>query len=95
MVLGNSLGVLIEEAVKLDEKMTNNKVEYKALLYGLELALRLGVQYLKINLDSELVSGQLVGTFEAKDPYLRSNRDTTQSFMSNFRHVIVELVRRD
>ena len=43
IVLKNSLGVLIEEAVKLDEKMMNNEVEYEALLYGLELALRLGV----------------------------------------------------
>ena len=64
--------MLIEEAVKLDEKMTNNEEKYEALLYGLELALRLGVQYLKINLDSELVSRQLVGTFEAKDPRMRS-----------------------
>ena len=48
---------MIEEAVKLEGKMTNNEAEYEALLYGLELALRLGVQHLKINLDSELVSG--------------------------------------
>ena len=53
--------------MRLDEKMTNNEAEYEALLYGLELALRLGVQYLKINLDSELVFGQLVETFEAKN----------------------------
>ena len=67
IVLENSLGVLIEKANKLDEKMTNNEAKYEALLYGLELAMRLGVQYLKINMDSELVSRQLVVTFEAKD----------------------------
>ena len=43
IVLENSLGVIIEEVVRLDEKMTNNEAEYEALLYGLELALRLGV----------------------------------------------------
>ena len=57
IVLENSSGVLITVVIKLDEKMTNNVVEYEALLYSLELALRLGVQHLKINLDSELVSG--------------------------------------
>ena len=51
IVLENSSRVLIEEAVRLDEKMTNNEAKYEALLYGLELALRLGVQCLKINLD--------------------------------------------
>ena len=43
IVLENSLGVLIEEAARLDGKMTNNEAEYEAFLYGLELALRLGV----------------------------------------------------
>ena len=57
IVLENSSGVLNEEAVKLEGKMMNNEAEYKALLYELELALRLGVQHLNINLDSELVSG--------------------------------------
>ena len=55
IVLENSLGVLIKETVRLEEKMTNNKAEYEALLYKLELALRVGVQHLNINLDSELV----------------------------------------
>ena len=95
IVLENSSGVLIEEAVRLNEKATNNEVEYEALLYGLELALRLGVQYLKINLDSELISRQLVGTFEAKNSRMRSYRDTTQSLMKNFRHVTIEPIRKE
>ena len=57
IVLENSSRVLIEEAIIVEEKMTKNEAEYEDLLYGLELALRLGVQHLKINLDSELVSG--------------------------------------
>ena len=35
--------VFIEEAFCLEEQMTNNEAEYKALIYGLELALKLGV----------------------------------------------------
>ena len=45
--------------------MTNNEVEYEALIYGLELALKLGVQNLKVLL--ELVSGQVNIAFEEKD----------------------------
>ena len=95
IVLENSSGVLIEEAVRLDEKMTNNKEEYKALLYGLELALRLGVQHLKINLDSEMVSVQLVWTFEAKDSHMKSYRDIAKSLIVEFKHVEVEAIRRE
>ena len=68
IVLKNSYGVLIEEALGLENNLTNNEVEYKALFYGIELALQWGAQYSEVNLDLELVSGQLIGTFEAKDP---------------------------
>ena len=94
IVLENSSGLMIEEAIRLNEKATNNEAEYEALLYGLELALRLGVQYLKINLYSEMVSGQFVGKFEAKDSRMRSYRDTAQLLMKNFRHVTIEPIRR-
>ena len=59
VVIKSSSGVVIEEAFRLEEPMTNNDVEYKALIYGLELALKLGVQNLKVLLDSNLVSGQV------------------------------------
>ena len=57
IILENSSGILIEESVQLNGKMTNNEAEYEALLYGLDLALRLGVRHITINLDSELDSG--------------------------------------
>ena len=75
--------------------MTNNEAEYEALLYRLELVLRLGVQHLKINLDAELVSWQLVGAFEAKDSRMKSYHDIAKSLMTNFRHVTIETIRRE
>ena len=74
--------------------MTNNEAEYETLLYILELALRLGAQHLKINLDSELVSGQLVGVFEAKDSRMKSYHNTAKSLMTEFKHVKIEAVKR-
>ena len=82
VVLENSIGVLIEEVLRLERNLTKNKAKYEALLYGRELALKLGAYYLKVNLDSELVSGQLIGTFEAKDPRMKSYCDKAKSFMS-------------
>ena len=68
VVLENSFRVLIEEALRRERNLTNNEAEYEALLFGLELALKLGAHYLKVNLDSELVSGQLIEMFKVKDP---------------------------
>ena len=56
VVLESSFGVIIREAFQLEKQMTNNEAEYEALLYGLELALKLEVQNLKVFLDSKLVS---------------------------------------
>ena len=59
VVVESSSGVIIEEVFRLEEPMTNNEAKYEALIYSLELALKLGVQNLKVMLDSELVSGQV------------------------------------
>ena len=95
MVLENSSGVLIEEALRLERNLTNNKAEYEALLYGLELALKLVAHYLNVNLDSELVSGQPIGTFEVKDPQMKSYCDRAKSFMSQFKDLKIRAVRRE
>ena len=52
--------------------MTNNEAEHEALPYGLKLALKLGVQNLKVYLDSKLVSGYVNGVFEAKNKRMRA-----------------------
>ena len=57
VIIESSSRVIIVEAFRLEKKMTNNEAEDEALIYGLELALKFGVQNLKVLLDSELVSG--------------------------------------
>ena len=42
IVLENSSEVLIEKALRLEKNLTNNEIEYEALLYGLGLAVKLG-----------------------------------------------------
>ena len=43
IIIESSSGVIIEEAFRLEKQMMNNEAEYEALIYGLELALKLGV----------------------------------------------------
>lgn len=44
---------------------TNNEAEYEALLAGLRIARKIGVQNIKVFVDSLLVANQVKGIFEA------------------------------
>lgn len=65
---GNSLE-LAAKSVYLGT-CTNNVAEYKALLIGLQEALRLGCTELTISLDSELIVRQLQGRYKVKNETL-------------------------
>ena len=43
IIIESSSGVIIKEAFWLEKQMINNETEYEALIYSLELALKLGV----------------------------------------------------
>ncbi|KAL2532759.1 Uncharacterized protein Adt_06110 [Abeliophyllum distichum] len=62
----------------------NNDTEYEAVITGLGLATQLGVTVVKIHSDSQLVVGQVLEEYEAKDghmaAYLMKVRDLQQKF---------------
>ena len=64
--------------------MSNNEVEYEAILSGLDLTLALSVSRLWIYSDSQLVVRHVQKEYEAKDErmarYLTEVRDTLQRF---------------
>src|SRR5690606_32863967 len=95
VIIESSSGVIIEEAFRLEKQMTNNEAEYEALIYGLELALKLGVQNLKVLLDSELVSGQVNKTFETKDQRMKLYCSKVVQLMKNFRRIDIQAIKRE
>ncbi|KAJ0858644.1 putative nucleotidyltransferase, Ribonuclease H [Helianthus annuus] len=79
-------------AIRLDFKSTNNEAEYEALLGGLRLAVKLGVQHLEAHVDSLLVAGQVRGDYAAKGDimilYLKQALQLKAKFTSfNIRHI--------
>ncbi|GJS51876.1 reverse transcriptase domain-containing protein [Tanacetum coccineum] len=52
-------------ALRLNFESTNNQAEYEALLAGLRIAKKVGVQSLSVNVDSMLVASQINGNYEA------------------------------
>ena len=60
--------IKLEEALRIGFFVTNNKAEYEALIYGLELARHIGVYKLQVQSDLAVVTRQVSGNFEVKEP---------------------------
>jgi len=70
IVLEGPNGVLIEQALRFTFKASNNQAEYEALIAGMLLAKEMGAQNLLVKSDSQLITGQVTGEFQAKDPQM-------------------------
>ena len=62
--------MLIEQALRFALKASNNQAEYEALIAGMLLAKEMGAQNLLVKSDSQLITGQVSGEFQAKDPQM-------------------------
>ena len=71
VVLQSPKGDRLKHKVRLQYQTTNNEVEYKTLLKGLKLAKLIKAKSILILGDSQLVIGQVNGTFEAKEERMK------------------------
>ena len=79
VVLQSPEGNKLTYKVCLQYQATNNEVEYKALLKGLELAKSIKVESILILEDSQLVIGQVNGTCEAKEERMKKYLEIANS----------------
>ncbi|RWW26354.1 hypothetical protein GW17_00009270 [Ensete ventricosum] len=61
-------GQIWEHAMCLKFSTTDNEAEYEALLFKLRLATELQAEHLEVFIDSQLVTGQVDRSFEAREP---------------------------
>ncbi len=73
---------------------TNNVAEYKALLLGLQEALRLGCTELAIALDSELIVRQIQGRYKVKNETLLALFTEVREHLARFRKWTITHVPR-
>ncbi len=85
----------IKEISKYIGETTNNIAEYNALLYGLEEALILRADELKINLDSELIAKQLSGDYRVKDPHIRPLFERALNMLKSFKNFEINHIARE
>src|SRR3989338_1195532 len=66
---------------------TNNQAEYKALIAGMEEALKIGAKDLVCHLDSELVVRQLTGKYKVREEGLKPLTADTLRLTAKFNRV--------
>ncbi|RZS02417.1 hypothetical protein BHM03_00032470 [Ensete ventricosum] len=67
LVVKDPNGRLHERVLYFEFKATNNEAEYKALLFGICLASRLGAKELRVFSDSQLMVGHINKDYKARD----------------------------
>ncbi|XP_068477205.1 uncharacterized protein [Phaseolus vulgaris] len=90
VILGRPNGILIEQALRFAFKANNNQAEYEALIAGMLLAKEMGPKSLIAKSDSLLLTGQVTGEYQAKDPQMAAYLQYVQILKETF--IVFELV---
>jgi len=70
VILEGPDGLLIEQVLRFAFKASNNQAEYEVVIAGMLLAKEMGSKGLLAKSDSLLVTGQVTGEYQAKDPQM-------------------------
>ena len=82
--------------VRLQYQTTNNEVEYEALLKGLELAKSIEAKSILILGDSQLIMGQVNGTYEAKEERMKKYLERVLQLVKKFKETnFVQIPREE
>ena len=81
-VLVDAGGTVVATAKKYLGTCTNNEAEYRALILGLEEALKRKIRRLNIRLDSELIVRQIEGTYRVKNKNLQGLMKEVRKLLS-------------
>ncbi|GJZ98677.1 reverse transcriptase domain-containing protein [Tanacetum coccineum] len=73
---------------------SNNEAEYKELIAGLRIAAPIGIQNVQVNVDSKLVSNQVLGTYVAKEENMIKYLEKVKGLVSGFSNFSISQVPR-
>jgi len=90
VILEEPNGLLIEQALRFAFKPSNNQAKYEALVAGMLLAKEIGARSLLVKSDSLLITGQVTGEYQAKDPQMVAYLEYVRLLNDAF--VVFELV---
>lgn len=95
VIIKDEKGKVLFEKGQFLGRTTNNEAEYRALLLGLQAALRLRPKRLVVLVDSELVFYQLNGGYRVKNPNLVELWRKAKELEEKFPKVIYKHIPRE
>ncbi|XP_072083659.1 uncharacterized protein [Arachis hypogaea] len=87
--------MVYEQSIKFGFQVSNNQEEYEALIGGLLLAKEVGVTRVEVNSDSQVVTSQINGTYQARDSLLQKFLERVKNLSEEFDEVVVQHVPRE
>ena len=89
-------GDKLKHKIRLQYQATNNEVEYETLLKGLELAKSVEAKSILILEDSQLIMGQINGTYEAKEGRMKKYLEKVLHLMKKLKEAnFVQIPREE
>ena len=79
----------------LDFPMTNNEVEYEALIVGLDLTKAVGVERMVVYYDSQVVINQVHGDYECKNEWMKKYLKQVRDRVNDLQVKIVQIPREE
>jgi len=94
-VIRDERGEVVAEVVRYLGETTNNQAEYKALIFALEEAMRLGATELAIYADSELMVKQVRGEYKVKNEGIKPLHDEIRRALREIGRYTIEHLPRE
>ncbi|XP_072071959.1 uncharacterized protein [Arachis hypogaea] len=79
VILESEQGTRIELSLRFEFLASNNQAKYEVLLVGLMLAKEVGAERLIVFNDSQVITSQINGTYQAKDPNMKNYLDEAKN----------------
>uniref|UniRef100_A0A2N9ENC7 Uncharacterized protein n=1 Tax=Fagus sylvatica TaxID=28930 RepID=A0A2N9ENC7_FAGSY len=95
VVLVSPKGLILEQAVRLKFSASNNEAEYEALLISLRTVEGLSACHLQVFCDSQLVTNQVSGEYQARDERMSAYLATVRLLLEKFESVHVAQIGRE
>ncbi|XP_057723596.1 uncharacterized protein LOC130939511 [Arachis stenosperma] len=95
IILESPAGVVYEQLIRFEFPVSNNQAEYEALIGGLALATEVGAMRLEICSDSQVVTSQVNGSYQARDSLLQKYLEKVKDLSQTFEEVTIHHVPRE
>nr|XP_025703596.1 uncharacterized protein LOC112805422 [Arachis hypogaea] len=95
IILESPAGVIYEQSIRFEFLVSNNQAEYEALIGGLALATEVGATRLEICSDSQVVTSQVNGSYQARDSLLQKYLEKVKDLSQKFEEVTIYHVPRE